>query len=102
MKRGKGRDTDVCDHVQTAVDAKHKLIVACEVTNDPGDRAWLSPMAPQAKEVLACRVDAVADAGYDHGHEVKVGLEAGITPYGARPITSATKQLGLFGKDDFS
>jgi hypothetical protein len=48
MKRGKGRGTEVCYNVQTAVDSKHKLIVACEVTNDPGDRDWRSPMALQA------------------------------------------------------
>ena len=63
MKRGKGRGTEVCYNVQTAVDAKHKLIVACEVTNDPGDRDWLSPMALQAKEVLDGSFDAVADVG---------------------------------------
>jgi transposase len=102
MKRGKGRGTEVCYNVQTAVDSKHKLIVACAVTNDPGDRDWLSPMALQAKEVLACPFDAVADVGYYHGHEVKVCLEAGITPYVARPITSANKKLGLFSKDNFS
>jgi hypothetical protein len=70
-KRGKGCATEVCYNVQTAVDAKHKLIVACEVTNDPGDRDWLSPMALRAKEVLDCGFDAVADVGYYHGHEVK-------------------------------
>lgn len=102
MKRGKGRGTEVCYNVQTAVDAKHKLIVACEVTNDPGDRDWLSPMALQAKEVLDCPFDAVADVGYYHGHEVKVCLEAGITPYVSRPITSANEKLGLFSKDDFT
>ena len=101
MKRGKGRGTEVCYNVQTAVDAKHKLIVACEVTNDPGDRDWLSPMALQAKEVLVCGFDAVADVGYYHGHEVKTCLEAGITPYVPRPITSANEKLGLFSKDDF-
>ena len=102
MKRGKGRGTEVCYNVQTAVDAKHKLIVACDVTNDPGDRDWLSPMALQAKEVLACHFDAVADVGYYHGHEVKACLEAGITPYVSRPITSANEKLGLFSKDDFT
>jgi transposase len=102
MKRGTGRGTAVCSHVQTAVDSQPTLRVACAGTNDPGDRAWLSPMALQAKEVLACRFDAVADVGYYHGHEVKVCLEAGITPYVARPITSANKKLGLFGKDDCS
>jgi transposase len=101
MKRGKGRGTEVCYNVQTAVDAKHKLIVACEVTNDPGDRDWFSPMALQAKEVLGDGFDAVADVGYYYGHEVKTCLEAGITPYVPRPITSANEKLGLFSKDDF-
>jgi transposase len=101
MQRGKGRGTEVCDNVQTAVDATHKLIVACEVTNDPGDRDWLTPMALQAKEVLDSGVDAVADVGYDHGHEVKTCLEAGITPYVPRPITSANEKRGLFSKDAF-
>jgi transposase len=102
MKRGKGRGTEVCDNVQTAVDAKHKLMVAGEVTNDPGDRDWLSPMALQANAVLDCGCDAVADVGDDHGHEVKTWLEAGITPDVPRPITSANAKLGLCSKDAFS
>jgi hypothetical protein len=100
-KRGKGRGTEVCYNVQTAVDAKHKLIVACEVTNDPGDRDWLRPMALQAKEVVDCRFDVVADVGYDHGHEVTPWLEAGLTPDVPRPITAANEKLGLCSKDDF-
>jgi hypothetical protein len=102
MTRGQGRGTEICYNVQTAVDAKHKLMVACEVTNDPGDRDWRSPMALQAKAVLACRFDAVADVGDDHGHEVRACLEAGITPYVPRPITSANGKLGLFSKDGFT
>jgi transposase len=101
MKLGKGRGTEVCYNVQLAVDSQHKLIVANDVTNDTGDRAWLSPMALQAKEVLGRPFDAVADVGYYHGEEVKTCLEAGITPYVARPITSANQKLGLFSKDDF-
>jgi transposase len=102
MKLGKGRGTEVCYNVQTAVDSKHKLIVANDVTNDPGDRDWLSPMALQAKDILGGPFDAVADVGYYHGVEVKTCLEAGITPYVARPITSANQKLGLFSKDDFT
>jgi transposase len=102
MKLGKGRGTEVCYNVQTAVDSKHKLIIANDVTNDPGDRDWRSPMALQAKAVLGCSFDAVADVGYYHGEEVKTCLEAGITPYVARPITSANQTLGLFSKDDFT
>jgi hypothetical protein len=101
MILGKGRGTEVCYNVQMAVDSKHKLIIANDVTNDTGDRDWLSPMALQAKEVLGCPFDAVADVGYYHGEEVKTCLEAGITPYVARPITSANQKLGLFSKDDF-
>lgn len=100
MMLGKGRGPEVCYNVQTAVDSKHKLIIANDVTNDPGDRDWLSPMALQAKAVLGGPFEAVADVGYDHGEEVKTCLEAGITPCLARPVTSANQQLGLFSKDD--
>jgi hypothetical protein len=102
MKLGKGRGTEVCYNVQTAVDSQHKLIIANDVTSDPGDRDGLSPMALQAKAVLGCTFDAVADVGYYHGEEVKTCLTAGITPYVPRPITSANQQLGLFSKDDFT
>ena len=33
MKLGKGRGTEVCYNVQTAVDSQHKLIIANDVTN---------------------------------------------------------------------
>jgi transposase len=102
MKLGKGRGIEVCYNVQTAVDSRHQLIIANDVTNETGDRNWLSPMALQAKEVLGSTFDAVADVGYYHGAEVKACLEAGITPYVARPITSANQKLGLFSKDDFT
>jgi Transposase DDE domain len=76
--------------------------VACDVANDPTDRDWLSPLALEAKVVLGGPFDAVADVGYDHGHEVKQCLQAGITPDIARPITSANQKLGLFSTDDFT
>ena len=63
MQLGKGRGIEVCSNVQTAVDSQHKLMVACEVTHDPGDRAWRRPMALPAQVGLACRVEIVADVG---------------------------------------
>ena len=51
-------------------------------------------MARQATAVLGCPFEAVAEVGDDHGEEVKTCLEAGSTPYVARPITSAHQQLG--------
>lgn len=100
MKSGAG--IEICYNVQTAVDAKHKLIAAEEVTNAAGDRDQLSPLALAAQAVLeAPSPVVVADQGYYHGSEVKTCLEAGITPLVPRPITSANAPLGLFTKDDF-
>ncbi len=97
-----GGRIEVCYNVQTAVDAKHKLIVAEDVTNAAGDRDQLSPMATAAQDILhAPGPIVVADQGYYHGAEIKTCLEAGITPLVPRPITSANEALGLFTKDDF-
>jgi hypothetical protein len=101
MKLGKGHGTEVCSNVPTAVDSTHTLIVANDGTNDTGDRDGLSPMALQAKDILGGPCDAVADVGSYHGEEVKTCLDAGITPYIARPVTSANQKLGLFTKEDF-
>jgi hypothetical protein len=100
MKLGKGRGPEVCSNVQMAVDRQPKRMIANDVTNDPGDRAWLSPMALQAQDILGRPCEAVADVGAYPGEEVKTCLEAGLTPSGARPLTSANQTLGLFSKDD--
>ena len=100
MKSGAG--IEICYNVQTAVDAKHKLIAAEDVTNAAGDRDQLSPLALAAQAVLEAPAPVVvADQGYYHGTEIKTCLEAGITPLVPRPITSANAPLGLFTKDDF-
>jgi transposase len=92
----------VAYNAQTAVDSKHHLIVAQDVTNEVTDRNQLSPMALQAKETLGVdHFKAVADMGYAHGQELKTCLEAGIEPYVPRPDTSANRKLGLFGKEQF-
>jgi transposase len=92
----------VAYNVQTAVDNKHHLIVAQDVTKDVTDRDQLSRMALEAKEPLGVEhIKAVADMGYSHGKELKACLDAGIEPYVARPDTSANTKLGLFGKERF-
>lgn len=94
---------DVCYNVQTAVDEKHKLIVANDVTNDATDRDYLSPMAKAANAVLdSDHLEVVADMGYYNGPEIAACLEAGITPAVPRPRTSANAKYGLFTKDDFT
>ncbi len=95
--------TEVGYNVQTAVDEKHQLIVAHEVTNDPTDHAHLAEMAVRAKEILQVeKLEVVADMGYYDGAEVKQCAEAGITTYIPKPLTSVNKKRGLFTKQDFS
>lgn len=101
MVTGHGH-TDVCYNVQTVVDSKHKLIVEHEVTTDVTDQGHLSEMALRAQETLCVeQMEVVADMGYFDGAEVKKCVEAGITPYIAKPSTSANKKEGLFTKEQF-
>ncbi len=67
-------------NVQAAVDTRHHLIVAHDVTNVGNDRSQLSAMAKQAKAALEIdRLDVVADRGYFDGKEVLACDEAAIT-----------------------
>jgi hypothetical protein len=51
-----GRGSGIVGYnVQVAVEAKHHLIVAHEVTNSGSDRAQLAPMAAAAREAMARR-----------------------------------------------
>jgi transposase len=89
-------------NVQAAVDTKHHLIVAHEVTNVGTDRAQLSSMAKQAKAALKTdRLDVVADRGYFSSGEILACDEAGITVTLPKPLTSNSKAKGRFTKQDF-
>ena len=101
MTSGKGTGT-VGYNVQTAVDAKHHLIVAHEVTNVGTDRNQLSKMAKQARAAIDTEdLTVVADRGYFRGEELLACDEAGITAYVPKPETSGAQAAGRFGKDDF-
>ena len=77
-------------NVQTAVDAKHHLIVVHEVTNEGNDRSQLSPMAKQAREAAGTEeLTVIADAGYFKSEELLSCHEAGITANVPRPQTSS-------------
>jgi len=57
---------DVCYNVQTAVDAKNKLIADFEVSNQGNDKNFITPMAAGVQEVLGTEtIAAVADGGYE-------------------------------------
>jgi transposase len=97
-----GRGSTIGYNVQTAVDAKHSLIVDTQVTNTTSDLGALGMMAIKAQEALAARnLQVVADKGYYNGKEVLVCDSIGVTAYVAKPLTSANTALGLYGKERF-
>jgi transposase len=98
-----GRGTGIVGYnVQTAVDARHHLIVAHEVTNVGHDRAALTMMAEQARAATGIEpLTVVADRGYFSGEEILACDQAGITPFVPKPLTSNSKADGRFGKQDF-
>ena len=98
-----GRGTGLVGYnVQTAVDAKHHLMVAHEVTNVGHDRTQLASMAGQAKDAMgADKLTVVADRGYFKGEEILACDKAKITTYLPKPQTSGSLSKGLFSKRDF-
>lgn len=89
-------------NAQLAVDEKHKLIAADEVTNDVTDYRQLADVALQAKENLQFQqAEVVADRGYFSTAEVSRCVEQGITPYVPKTDTSTNTKQGLFGKSRF-
>ena len=98
-----GRGTGVVGYnVQAAVDAKHHLIVAHDVTNEGHDRAQLASMAIKAKAALGTKgMTALADRGYFSATEILACEEAGIIPLVPKPLTSNSKAEGRFDKRDF-
>ncbi|MGA8657495.1 MAG: IS1182 family transposase [Chthoniobacterales bacterium] len=98
-----GRGSGVVGYnVQVAVDTKHHLIIAHELTNEGSDRAQLANIASQAKQVLGVdELQAVADRGYYSSEEILACHEAGIEITLPKPVTSNAKAEGRFGKEDF-
>ena len=89
-------------NAQVAVDAKHKLIAADDVTNDVTDLQQLAHVALAAKQNLELKqADVVADAGYYNASEVSRCVEQGLTPHIPKVDTSANTARGLFGKSQF-
>jgi hypothetical protein len=98
-----GRGTGMVGYnVQTAVDTKHHLIVAHEVTNVGHDRQQLTSMGQKATEALGVdEIKAVVDRGYFNNEEIKSCEEAGITTFLPKPRTSNKRTTGYLSKDDF-
>jgi transposase len=98
-----GRGTGIVGYnVQTAVDTRHHMIVAHEVTNVGHDRDQLAAMAELAKKATGERkLIALADRGYFEGYEILKCEQAGIAALVPKPMTSNSMAEGRFDKRDF-
>ena len=93
----------VAYNAQTAVDGRHGLIAAFELTNAGNDAGQLLPMAESAQEALQAEtLIVVADSGYSNGEQGLACQAAGIAAAAPRPETVNPKNPGLFTRDAFA
>ena len=101
MKLGCAQGTQVSYNVQISVDAKNKLIVDHDVTNDGHDKNQLSEMAIRAKDILELEsLEVVADKGYYSSNEIKKCADGDVIPYLSRPDTGKNRK-GLYNREEF-
>jgi len=90
LLKTQGMTRAVCYNVQSAVDTKHHLIVAHEVTNKQ-DRGQLCSMGKQAQAALGQEtITVLADKGYYSGQDIKDTQDAGMTPLVPKGDTSGS------------
>jgi transposase len=89
-------------NAQLAVDARHKLICADDVTNEVNDLRQLANLSLEAQANLELKqAEVVADAGYYNASEVSCCVEANIQPLIPKADTSANTARGLCGNGKF-
>lgn len=93
----------VAYNVQTAVDAKHALIAAFEVTNDGNDHQQLLPMAHAARAALKAKtLTVIADTGYRNGEQAAQCEALGITAVVPAPTVVNPKGEDRYAKTAFT
>jgi len=91
----------VCYNLQSAVDCKHHLIVAHDVTNTT-DRNQLCRMGKLAQTALRNKdLTVIADKGYFSGQDIVDAQDAGMTPLVPRIDTSGSDKKGIFNHSLF-
>lgn len=93
----------VAYNAQIAVDAKHKLIAAFDLTNEGNDQQQLHPMAVAGKEAVGAeQVTVVADTGYSNGEHGALCEQEGITAIVPRAETVNPRGKQYFSRDKFT
>jgi transposase len=92
----------VAYNAQTAVDAKHGLIAAFDLTNEGNDQCQLHPMAELGRQALEVEtLTVVADTGYSNGEQGEHCEASGITAVVPRPETVNPKGEQYFSREAF-
>jgi len=77
---------EISHNVQIAVDDKHHLVVAVDVTSQAVDYQQFHPMSKQAKENLGVdTLTVLADRGYFSSEQLTMAENEGIVPIVAKP-----------------
>jgi hypothetical protein len=99
----RGRGSGIVGYnLQAAVDTKHPLIVAHEVTKVGPDRAAQYRTATLAINVIGSdTLEVVADRGYYSGFEIYLCVLSQIKTFLPKTHTSNNMAKGLFDKRDF-
>lgn len=97
-----GMTRAVCYNVQSAVDAKHHLIIAHEVTNI-NDRGQFTSMARQAQDALGQdEITVIADKGYYSRQDIKEAQDGGVSALVPKGDTSGSEKNGFFNRSLFT
>jgi len=88
---------------QIAVDAKHKFIVATDISSSGSDAKQLNTMAQKIQEITdKDEMALLLDSGYYSATEIKEALENGIIPYIPTPSKGSVQiKKGLYPQDTF-
>jgi len=85
---------EVAYNVQSAVDGKHDIVVAYDVSKNPADQSQLGTMVKKVKQVLKIRrFTALADKGYYNGKELFKVKKMKVIAIVARQRPSSPKGL---------
>lgn len=102
LMKTQGMTRMVCYNVQSAVDIRHHLIVAHEVTNTP-DRGQLCKVAKQVKAALGAEdTTVIADKGYYSRQDIKDTQDEGMTALVPKGDTSGAEKKGIFNRSLFN
>ena len=101
LMKTQGMTRAVCYNVQSAVDTKHHLVVAHEVTNKQ-DRGQLCQVGKQVQAALGEKeITVIADKGYFSGPDIKDTQDAGMTALVPKGDTSGSEKKGIFNRSLF-